>query len=96
VRRLVLLECFIIADGTGKVAPSTDQGGLLVEIPNRYKEHGQRFGNFDEVHCSSPTTHTGSVSLLNGFLNVLVDGAYKEKEHGDGGGWSWWFAFAGC
>jgi hypothetical protein len=83
LRRDVFLEGLVVADGTGKVALSTDQGGLLVEIPNRDKEHAQRLGHFDEVHCSSPTTHTGSISLLNDFLNFLVDAAYKEKEHGD-------------
>jgi hypothetical protein len=85
MRRGVLLECLIFADGTGKVAPSTNQDGFLVEIPNRNKEHAQRVGHFNEVHCSSPATRTGSISLLNDFLNVLVDAAYKEEEHGDDG-----------
>ena len=88
LRRSVPLECIVIADGTGDVAPSTDQGGFLVEIPNQDKEHAQRFGHFNEVHRSKPATHTGSISLLNDFLNLLVDAAYKEEEHGDddGGG----------
>jgi hypothetical protein len=88
VHRFVLLECLVLADGTGKVATSTDQGGLLFEIQNRYTEHAQPLGHFNEVRCSSPTTHTGSISLLNDFLHVLVDAAYKEKQHDDddGGG----------
>lgn len=103
LRRDVLLKYIVNADGTGKVvAPSTDQGGFLVEIPNWDKEHAQCLGHFDEVHGSSPASHTGSISLLNHFLNLLVDAAYKEEEeHGDDGGdggvvdcfasAGWWF-----
>jgi hypothetical protein len=86
LRRAVLLECLVITDGTGKVALPTEQGGLLVEIPNRNKEHAQRLGHFNEVHCSSPAPHAGSISLLNDFFNLLVDAAYKEEEHGADGG----------